>query len=59
LIPEYVAVEIRVGKSWCIKSRYLTILLMSSAEAGSTEQVDVWELEDDAWNMSRKYSGAA
>jgi hypothetical protein len=47
------------GKSWYVILRYLTILLTSSAEPGSTEQVDASELEREKCEMSNKYSGAA
>lgn len=36
-----------------------TIKPTSSAEPGSTEQADVWELEENACSLSDKYSGAA
>jgi hypothetical protein len=40
-------------------SRWLTILLTSSAEPGSTEHVDAWEFEEAGCEISSKYSGAA
>ena len=51
--------ERRSAKAGCVRLGYLTILLTSSAEPGSTEQADASVLERDACEMSNKYSGAA
>jgi hypothetical protein len=59
-MPGYVAMKLQVGKSRCVVGLgYLTILLTSSAEPGSTEQADPSVLEDAECEMSNKYSGAA
>jgi len=42
-----------------IRHYWLTILLTSSVEPGSTEQTDASELEADACDMSSRYSGVA
>jgi hypothetical protein len=48
-----------MSKTWRIEVGWLTILLTSPAEPGSTEQADASELALEAWQMSDEYSGAA
>src|ERR1700755_1009732 len=55
LDPRIRIYEMRVSKCCCIRSEYFTILLSSSAEPGSTEQVDSSEAEGAECELSRTY----
>jgi hypothetical protein len=57
--PRIRSYENAVSKSWLVESDYLTILLTSSTEPGSTEQADFPILEELAWLISSEYSGVA
>ena len=51
LILGYAAMKARVRESWHVKVGYLTTLLTSSTEPGSTAQADISELELAACEM--------